>query len=235
MRPTGPAPADSHDATDAQAPATDTQALAKATAQAMIAAKTVAMAMEGKLFGEAPSGLRSKQHKPDTQDGWASVQAYASAGVPFQVFLHQRHYGGAFRQVLDATSTLRGDLIEDAPARIERSRAEDAHARAGSRGVRLAGVRAARYFLGPALWNLGVRTDFVRIGDWKSAPEQFTRDGSTGPAREQEERFEAERLLAERLRTVISARDERIAELSNQLSGKGSAVANGHREDAGQD
>jgi hypothetical protein len=31
-----------------------------------------------------------------------------------KVFLHQRHYGGAFRQVLDATSTLRGDLIEDA-------------------------------------------------------------------------------------------------------------------------
>lgn len=60
-------------------------------------------------------------------------------------------------------------------------------------------------------------------------------DLATRTAREQEERFEAERLLAERLRTVISARDERIAELSNQLSGKGSAVANGHREDAGQD
>ena len=30
------------------------------------------------------------------------------------MFLHQRHYGGAFRQVLDATSTRRGDLIEDA-------------------------------------------------------------------------------------------------------------------------
>jgi hypothetical protein len=28
--------------------------------------------------------------------------------------LHQRHYGGAFRQVLDATSSKRGDLIEDA-------------------------------------------------------------------------------------------------------------------------
>jgi protease-4 len=56
-------------------------------------------------------------------------------------------------------------------------------------GVRLAGLRTARYYLGPALWNLGIRTDFVRIGDWKSAPEQFTRDGSTGPAREQEERM----------------------------------------------
>lgn len=56
-------------------------------------------------------------------------------------------------------------------------------------GVRLAGLRTARYYLGPALWNLGVRTDFVRIGDWKSAPEQFTREGGSGPAREQEERI----------------------------------------------
>jgi len=56
-------------------------------------------------------------------------------------------------------------------------------------GIRLAGLRAARFYLGPALWSVGVRTDFVRIGDWKSAPEQFTREGSTGPAREQEERL----------------------------------------------
>ncbi|MGF1647447.1 MAG: hypothetical protein ACFCVF_11105, partial [Kineosporiaceae bacterium] len=28
-------------------------------------------------------------------------------------FLHQRHYGGAFRQLLDATSTRRGNLLED--------------------------------------------------------------------------------------------------------------------------
>ena len=58
---------------------------------------------------------------------------------------------------------------------------------------------------------------------------------ATRTAREQEERFEAERLLAERLRTVISARDERITELSNQLSTKGSATANGHRDDSGTD
>jgi hypothetical protein len=45
----------------------------------------------------------------------ATAQAQIAAnGVPLRVFLHQRHYGGAFRQVLDATSTLRGDLIEDA-------------------------------------------------------------------------------------------------------------------------
>jgi hypothetical protein len=89
-------------------------ALAKATAQAQVAAKTITMAMDGELFGDAPPGLKSKQRKPDTEDGWNSVRDFATNGVPLRVFLHQRHYGGAFRQVLDATSTKRGDLIEDA-------------------------------------------------------------------------------------------------------------------------
>ena len=87
--------------------------VAKATAQARVASKTIVMAMNGELFGDAPSGLRSKQQKPDTAEGWDSVRGYAADGVPLKVFLHQRHYGGAFRQVLDATSTLRGVLIED--------------------------------------------------------------------------------------------------------------------------
>lgn len=97
------------------APGARTAAAAtKAGAQAAIAARTITMAMVGELFGDAPPGLRSKQQKPDTAQGWVSVQRFATDGVPLKVFLHQRHYGGAFRQVLDATSTLRGDLIEDA-------------------------------------------------------------------------------------------------------------------------
>ncbi len=95
-------------------PPTTPLALAKATAQALVAARTIVAAMNGELFGHPPFGLKSKQQKPDTQDGWNSVRAYAANGVPLSVFLHQRHYGGAFRQVLDATSTQRGDLIEDA-------------------------------------------------------------------------------------------------------------------------
>lgn len=90
------------------------QAVVKAAAQAKIAAKTIAAVMEGRLFGDAPAGLHTKQKKPDTRHGWLSVRDYAKHGVPLSVFLHQRHYGGAFRQVLDATSTLRGALIEDA-------------------------------------------------------------------------------------------------------------------------
>ncbi|HEV2487565.1 MAG TPA: hypothetical protein VGT08_18730 [Terracidiphilus sp.] len=82
--------------------------------QAKVAAQTICQVMGGSLFGTPPAGLLSKQAKPDTARGWASVQAYASEGVPLAMLLHQRHYGGAFRQVLDATSTQRGDLIEDA-------------------------------------------------------------------------------------------------------------------------
>jgi hypothetical protein len=89
-------------------------AIARATQQGLVAAKTIIAVMDGELFGDAPPGLRSKQQKPDTERGWESVRNYASAGVPLRVFLHQRHYGGAFRQVLDATSAKRGDLIEDA-------------------------------------------------------------------------------------------------------------------------
>jgi hypothetical protein len=82
--------------------------------QARLIAETVDQTMRGVLFGNPPGGLRSKQDKPDTVSGWESVQHFAAHGVPYGMFLHQRHYGGAFRQLLDATSELRGDLIENA-------------------------------------------------------------------------------------------------------------------------
>jgi hypothetical protein len=71
--------------------------------------------MRGELFGAPPTGaVQPKIRKPDTLEGWSTVQRYASDGVPLSVFLHQRHYGGSFRQLLDATSTQRGDILEDA-------------------------------------------------------------------------------------------------------------------------
>jgi hypothetical protein len=82
--------------------------------QAHVAAETLDQIMRGILFGHPPGNLKPKQDKPDTIDGWDSVRRYAARGVPYGVFLHQRHYGGAFRQVLDASSELRGNLIEDA-------------------------------------------------------------------------------------------------------------------------
>lgn len=81
---------------------------------ARIAALTILGVMDGTLFGAPPGDLRTKQDKYDTRRGWATVQRLAEDGVPYEAFLHQRHYGCAFRQLLDATSTQRGNLLEDA-------------------------------------------------------------------------------------------------------------------------
>ena len=82
--------------------------------QARVVAATVDQILRGRLFGAPPGVLRSKQEKPDTANGWDSVRRCAREGVSYATFLHQRHYGGAFRQLLDATSELRGNIIEDA-------------------------------------------------------------------------------------------------------------------------
>lgn len=82
--------------------------------QARVAAETIDALMAGTLFGDPPGELRSKLDKSDTADGWQTVRTFAANGAPYPVFLHQRHYGGAFRQLLDATSTHRGNLLEDA-------------------------------------------------------------------------------------------------------------------------
>lgn len=82
--------------------------------QARVIAATLVQVMEGSLFGEPGGDLRRKQDKLDTEQGWTSVHRLATEGVSYADLLHQRHYGGAFRQVLDATSSQRGDLIEAA-------------------------------------------------------------------------------------------------------------------------
>ena len=86
--------------------------------QATVIARTIIKIMDGTLFGAPPPGLILKQNKADTRRGWDSVRIFASKGVDLGIYLHQRHFGGAFRQVLDATSTKRGDIIEDAVEEI---------------------------------------------------------------------------------------------------------------------
>lgn len=77
-------------------------------------AETIARLMDGRLFPSDPrSPMRRKQAKPDTADGWASVRRASAEGVPYSWLLHQRHYGGSFRQLLDATSGRRGDALEE--------------------------------------------------------------------------------------------------------------------------
>ncbi|MGH3833040.1 MAG: hypothetical protein ACRDRS_21830 [Pseudonocardiaceae bacterium] len=84
------------------------------TEQAQVAALALHEIMLGSLFPEPGTNLRSKQTKSDTEHGWSSVRSFVAHGVPYAEFLHQRHYGGAYRQVLDATSSQRGNLLEDA-------------------------------------------------------------------------------------------------------------------------
>ena len=86
----------------------------KSQSVAEVAAAVIDQAMRGVLFTGGVGEVRSKLDKPDTVSGWDTVRKYATDGVPFPVFLHQRHYGGAFRQLLDATSGKRGDLLEQA-------------------------------------------------------------------------------------------------------------------------
>ena len=84
-------------------------------AQVLATAIDMVMNHDPALFPPTPEGsvLRLKIEKPDTAAGWQTVREYAAAGVPLDAFLHQRAYGGAFRQLLDATSGARGDLVED--------------------------------------------------------------------------------------------------------------------------
>ncbi|MBX3185199.1 MAG: signal peptide peptidase SppA [Polyangiaceae bacterium] len=50
-------------------------------------------------------------------------------------------------------------------------------------GLRFAGLKAQSTYLAGMLTKLGIRADFVRIGDHKSAPERLMRTGSTDVAR----------------------------------------------------
>ncbi len=54
-------------------------------------------------------------------------------------------------------------------------------------GVRLSGLSSELFHLGDLLRNVGVRADFVRIGQWKSAIEQYHNRTMSGPARTQRE------------------------------------------------
>ncbi len=78
--------------------------------------------------------------------------------------------------------------------------------------LRTAGLRTSRFFLGDALAELGVRTQFVRIGPWKSAAEQFTRRGSTPEALAQENSL-LDGLLAHLVGRLAEARHKTPAEM----------------------
>lgn len=61
-----------------------------------------------------------------------------------------------------------------------------------SGGIRLLGISSTLLFFRGLGDLLGVRADFVKIAEFKSAPEQYLRADSTPPAREQREAFTAD-------------------------------------------
>lgn len=82
-------------------------------ASALLLARTLSDLMNG-LYSTPPPGRQSKQDKADTRRGWSTVAHLAANGVPYEEFLHQRHYGGSFAQLSNATGTKKGDALEDA-------------------------------------------------------------------------------------------------------------------------
>lgn len=83
--------------------------------QAELLAETINRAVSWTLHPPAPDGMKLKQDTFDLQHGWESVrQTSTEAGSFYIDILHLRHSGGAYRQLLDATSTQRGDVLEDA-------------------------------------------------------------------------------------------------------------------------
>jgi protease-4 len=85
-------------------------------------------------------------------------------------------------------------------------------------GIRFAGLKTRHIYLANLLDKVGVRADFIRIGAHKSAPEQFTRSGSSQVARDdsidllqQSERWFVGDVAHDRQMTVEVLRD-RIAQ-----------------------
>lgn len=86
-------------------------------ALATLAARTTLALMNREVLGvpEAASEcFHSKLDKRDTLHGWTSVAANAG-GVPYSALLYQRYIGGAWRQVQDAYSEVKGDSLLEIP------------------------------------------------------------------------------------------------------------------------
>lgn len=64
---------------------------------------------------EATPNFHSKLDHADARGGWPSVQHAAEHGIPYSRLLYQRYVGGAWRQVQDAYSEVKGDNVLELP------------------------------------------------------------------------------------------------------------------------
>jgi protease-4 len=105
--------------------------------------------------------------------GWATVEELRAA------LLKLRHAGKHVFIYL-ADTTTRGYYVASAGERIFLDPAG---------GLRLTGLSSSTLFYKGLGDKIGVQADFVKIGEYKSAPEAYTRTGPTEPARRQREAF----------------------------------------------
>ncbi len=107
----------------------------------------------------------------DVDGGWATAEELRAALLRLR---HARKHVFAYL----SESTSRGYYIASAAEHIYQDPAG---------GVRLIGLASTTMFFKGTEDKLGVKADFVKIGEYKSAPEAFTRTESSEPARAQRE------------------------------------------------
>jgi len=159
---------------------------------ATVLAETITRGVARDLFPAPFEGQRSKQDRPDLANDWETIREYARDGVPLAIYLHQRHYGGAFRQLLDSTSRNRGDILEDEVESLLTS--------AGVPYIRTGGSNQSEI---ADRFNLTVRPtpDFVFFdaGDSLRGILECKAANDGGTARDKSDRFRSLRAEADRL------------------------------------
>jgi protease-4 len=109
----------------------------------------------------------------DLDGSWATAEELRAA--IFRLRHAKKHV-----YVYTAETNTRGYYVASAAERIFQDPAG---------GIRLVGLSSTTMFFRGLGDLLGVRADFVKIAEYKSAPEQYTRTGSTEPARAQREAY----------------------------------------------
>lgn len=101
-----------------EAPALNAGRANRRTAVIDAAVAAVLAVMDGQILTvptASEAAFHSKLDKSDTADGWKSVAAHATKGVPYWELLYQRYVGGVWRQVQDAYSEIKGDALLEMP------------------------------------------------------------------------------------------------------------------------
>jgi protease-4 len=109
----------------------------------------------------------------DIDGSWATAEELRAA-----IFRFRRAKKHVF--VYQAETNTRGYYVASAAERIFQDPAG---------GIRLVGLSSTTMFFRGLGDLLGVRADFVKIAEYKSAPEQYTRTSSTEPARAEREAY----------------------------------------------